>query len=257
MNPHPKLSAVIIAKDEERTIGRCLDALLQVTDDIQLVLDTRSCDATAEIAEKKGVRVIPFAWQGYSAGKNAGASYAKNDWILCPDADEVLSDALIQSLRHLSVQDDRIYLMNIQTWFGTHPVQYCGWYPDWNIRLYNRQTTHWSNDLVHEKLVSEKPLIREKIAGDIEHFSFENEGHMIEKYRYYAQLRAEEWVRRDRVPPKIKRWFGPVFRFFRTYFLKLGFLDGKTGWIIAKNEYRLKRNEWVFYDSIKNKHSKP
>ncbi len=244
------LSAVVIAKNEERTIGKCLDALRRVSDDIILVLDTLSTDHTQGIASQKQVRIMPFDWQGYSAGKNYGASLARYDWILCLDADEVLDETLISQLTSLQAAQNSYFLMNIQTWFGNVAVRHSGWYPDWNIRLYNRTTMQWSHDFVHEELIANQDLQPVKMRGKINHFSFANEAHMKEKYLYYARLRAAEWVRSQSSPPWYKWFAGPAFRFFRTFILKRGFLDGSTGYLIAKNEYILKKNELRFFRQL-------
>ncbi len=248
---HTPLSAVVIAKNEQRTIGQCLDALCRVSDDVILVLDPTSTDQTQDIATQKQVRILPFAWQGYSAGKNFGASHARHDWILCLDADEVLDDTLISQLGSLHADPDKYYLMNIQTWFGRVAVRHSGWFPDWNIRLYNRRKMQWSHDFVHEKLIASQPVRSVKLSGKINHFSFADEQHMKEKYLYYARLRAAEWVRNKTLPPWYKWWAGPAFRFFRTFVLKRGFLDGYTGYLIAKNEYILKKNELRFFRTMR------
>lgn len=245
-----KVSAVVIAKNEERTIVSCLAALCAVSDDVLLILDSSSSDKTAELAATLPVRIISYPWQGYSASKNYGASLARHPWILCLDADEVLDTVLQNILGSLKADTGCYYKMNIRTWFGSNPVRYCGWYPDWNIRLYNRQTMHWSSDFVHEKLVTDQKLTAVKLEGTIEHYSFADENHMKQKYVYYARLRAEEWLRSGRPPSLVKRIFGPSFRFFRTFILKLGILDGKTGWTIAKNEYILKRHELLHYKQL-------
>lgn len=245
-----QLSAVVIAKNEERTILACLTALTKVSDDVILVLDDGSEDQTASIASPLPVRILRYPWRGYSASKNYGASLAKHNWILCLDADEVPDSTLTNTLQSLTPDKDCVYKMNIRTWFGSYPVRYCGWYPDWNIRLYNRETMTWSADFVHEKLVSNRQLREERLDGKIEHYSFADEQHMKTKYLYYARLRAEEWVRAGKSPSIIKIVAGPAFRFFRTFILKLGILDGRTGWIIAKNEYILKKNELRFYRQI-------
>ena len=151
-------SAVIIAKNEAITIGKTITALWQVTRDVIVILDDRSDDNTETIALQLGASVYRKSWEGYSANKNYGVDKAKNDWILCLDADEVLDEELIQNLNNLKPNPENIYQMNRLTYFGEYPVRYCGWFPDWNIRLFNKKVSRWNNNYVHEKLVSSTPI---------------------------------------------------------------------------------------------------
>lgn len=250
---HSIFSAVVIARNESRTIRNCILALKKITTDIIIVLDDRSDDDTYAIAIDLGVSIYKKKWEGFSANKNFGVSKAKNDWILCPDADEILNDELIRNIQNLQPDNTSTYLMNIRTWFGNYPVKHCGWFPDWNIRLYNRNIMSWNGKQVHEKLESKVPLSSIKIQGIIEHYSFENEDHMQKKFDHYAQMRADEWINAGKKPSFLKSIFGPAFRFFRTYIIKLGFLDGKYGFIIAKNEFLLKQKELIYYNSLASK----
>ncbi|HMR88416.1 MAG TPA: glycosyltransferase family 2 protein [Saprospiraceae bacterium] len=244
-------SAVIIAKNEAVTIGRTITALWQVTQDVIVVLDDRSDDNTENIARQLGASVYKKSWEGYSANKNFGVDKAKNDWILCLDADEVLNEELIENLKDLKPNLENIFEMNIQTYFGEYPVKYCGWFPDWNIRLFNKKVTRWNDSYVHEKLVSSTLLKHVRIPGLIRHYSFNSEAHMVAKFDYYARLRAQEWIKSGKKPPLLKMLFGPYFRFFRTYILKLGVLDGKAGFTISKNEFILKAKEIKYYKALR------
>ncbi len=246
-------SAVIIAKNEERTIASCIRAMKQITDDVIVVLDHRSDDKTRYISEEMGARVYIKKWEGYSENKNFGVSLAINDWILCPDADEIPNDELIKNIKELKPELNKVYKFNIQTFFGDYAVRYCGWFPDWNIRLYNRQVMRWNDSKVHEKLVATKPVQPTRVDGLLLHYSFIDKVHMEQKFDYYAKMRAEEWIRQDKKPKWYKQWLGPTFRFFRTYILKAGFLDGKYGWIIAHNEYILKKKELVYWRAMYRK----
>ncbi len=250
MNKNNIFSAVVLAKNDEKIIGRCIEKLKQITDDIIIILDDRSADNTEVIAIESGARVFKKAWAGYSINKNFGIQQAINDWILCPDSDEILDDKLIESINTLKPEQDTAYEMNIMTYLGDYAVKHCGWFPDWNIRLFNKNTMQWNNSGVHEKLTSENQVKRKRLQGLIHHYSFTDEAHMQSKYEYYAKLRAEEWISKRVKPPFIKRLVGPEFRFFRTYILKAGILDGKPGWTIAKNEYILKKKELFYWREI-------
>lgn len=251
---NPNLSAVIIAKNEAHIILKCIAALSQVTNDIIVVLDDSTTDNTTAVCEHSVysaiIKVVPKKWEGYSKSKNFGVSLSKNKWIVCVDADEVMDKTLIHNLQNQKLEENAIYEMNIQTYFGDYAVQHCGWFPDWNIRLFNKVTTSWNDNYVHEKLVYSVPLRHHRIDGLIQHFSFRSEEDMVKKFEYYARLRAQEWIRSDKKPAWYKSLIGPQFRFLRTYLLKLGILDGKVGFTIAKNEYILKRNELKYYKQL-------
>jgi glycosyltransferase involved in cell wall biosynthesis len=245
-----ELSTVILASNSERTMADCLRAIVQVCNDIIVVLDNLSDDKTEDICLSFGARVVRHEWQGFSAAKNMGVSLASCDWILCPDADEVLNDELIHAIQRLKPELSSAYLMNILTWFGSCPVKHCGWFPDWNVRLFNRTVMHWDNRQVHEKLVSEQPVRMQRVKGIINHYSFRDKDHMQQKFDYYARLRAQEWIQQGKKPPVLKRWAGPAFRFFRTYILKRGILDGSVGLTIAICEYELKKKELQYWKEL-------
>lgn len=242
-----KFSAVVIAKNEGHIIQRCISALSLVTEDIIIVVDDSTTDNTAQLSKAAGAQVFVRPWEGYSANKNFGVSQANNDWIICVDADEILDQKLIDSLNSLDAKDDCVYEMNIQTFFGSYPVRHCGWFPDWNIRLFNKQVMSWNGNYVHEKLTSTIALQHTRLPGLIQHYSFIDEVDMVTKFDNYARLRAAEWEKAGKTPSLLKRLFGPQFRFFKTYILNRGFLDGKVGYTIAKNEYILKQKEQQYF----------
>ena len=246
-----KYSAVIIAKNEERTIERCITSAKKVTDDVILVLDDNSTDNTGQIALEHGAKVFTYKWSGYSATKNFGVTKASHDWIICIDADEILDDALISALRTITPSPNSAYLVNRLTYFGDYAVKYCGWHPDWVIRLYHKNVMKWNNSEVHEKLVSDQDIKNEKLPGLLYHYSFQSEDDMKMKFDRYARLRAEEWKKDGKEPSFIKKVLGPYFRFFRTYILKLGILDGKVGFMISKNEFILKSKEISYYKALR------
>ncbi|MBK9151749.1 MAG: glycosyltransferase family 2 protein [Saprospiraceae bacterium] len=244
-----ELSGVIITKNESANIARCITSLQKVTDDI-IVVDDYSEDDTCIIAEAMGARVFQRDWEGYSRNKNFGNAQAKNDWILSLDADEELSDALVQEIRELKVQPGIAWMVNRKSFCIGIPVHFCGWNPDWNIRLFNRIEMRWDNKLVHEKLEALTNVRLLKLKAPLYHYTYKSEAHIKAKFDHYARLRAKEWVSSGKNPGFIKRIFGPAFRFFRTYILKLGILDGKIGWIISSNEYILKKKEWQYFDQF-------
>lgn len=253
-NPSP-LSVVILAKNEERTIGRCLGAATQMSDDVVVILDDGSTDRTLSICSQYRVRVVRHPWQGYAATKNYGISLAACDWILSLDADEVADDSLIKTINNLTPVQGTVYLVNRLTYFGDRPIKWCGWFPEWNRRIFNRRSMMWNQNLVHEQLTATGPVSEIRLSGILHHYSFRDEEDMQHKFDKYARLRATEWISSEKPPSLPKRLLGPAFRFFKTYIIKLGFLEGHTGWTIAKNDYLLKRKELLYYHMFKSENS--
>jgi glycosyltransferase involved in cell wall biosynthesis len=248
-------SAVIIARDESRTIKSCIEQIKKVTDDVIIILDDRTTDNTELLAQKAGAKVISHPWKGFSANKNFGASIAVHDWILCLDADEIIDDNLIIQLNQLRPQTDTVYHMNILTYVGKTPIKYGGWHPDWNIRLYNKTIMEWDRAMIHEKLISKNKenLKVRRLNGLVHHYSFADWSHMLDKYDNYAKIRAEFWIKKEKKPLLIKKFLGPNFRFFKTFILKAGFLDGRAGLNLACAERQMKKNEWKYYDQLREK----
>ena len=234
------VSAVIICRNAARTIGQCLEALTQVAEEI-IVVDSHSDDGTQEICRHYGARLINQNFLGYSATKNLGNELARNDWILSIDADEVLSAELIASLRHLSLEAGTVYALDRLTDFCGKWIYHCGWYPEWKVRLFHRKEVYWKDELVHETLHIPEHCRVVRLSGKLLHYSFADEKDHFARMEKYARLSAEELFKKGKRPGFLKRFIAPAARFVRTYLLKLGFLDGRAGWIISR------RNAWMVW----------
>ncbi len=233
------ISAVIITKNEQAHIARCLAALKEAAVDDILVVDSMSTDDTVAICQKAEVRVVQVEWEGYARTKNKANELAKNDWILSIDADEVLSPELIQSIQNISVQEGQLYQLDRINNFCGQWIKHSGWYPDWKERLFDRRTTYWVGDYVHEKLKYPSHTKLVKLHGQLLHYSYQTLEDHWQRLEKYTQLSAEEMFHKKKSANWIKIWIAPFFRFFRSYVLKLGFLDGKYGWIISKRNAAL------------------
>lgn len=249
ISKHP-FSAVLITLNAADTIGQCLAALVQVTDDI-VVLDSFSEDGTVEICESYGARVIPQKWLGYAETKNVGNEKAKHDWILSVDSDEVLSDELIASLKNWSPKEKSVFLLDRINNYEGKWVRHSGWYPDWKPRLFNRGEIKWQGDYVHETLKIPDDFHSIKLNGRFYHYSYKDEDDHLRRIEKYARLSAEERFAAGKKANFVKLWLSPPARFFATFILNRGFLDGQIGWKIAKKDmylvrlkYRLLRDMW-------------
>jgi len=237
MPPTP-ISAVIITKNEAANIERCILSLQQVAQEV-LVIDAFSNDETVAIATTLGAKVFQKEWRGYGFNKNYGNQSAQYDWILSIDADEVLSPDLIVSLQHTPLQTNTIYAVNRIVNYGGKWVKHCGWHPDWKVRLFHRTTATWdTRALVHETLCYPKPSSLVRLSGLLYHYSYKDAADHWQRIEKYAQLSAQQLLLQGKKATFVKLYLSPIARFFKTYFLKKGFLDGYLGWTISwRNAY--------------------
>ena len=226
------ISAVIIAHNEARNIGRCLASLKGIADEV-LVLDGHSTDGTVEICREHGARVVDQDWLGYSATKNLGNDMATHPYILSMDADEALSEELKASILAIKESANGAYSFNRLAFYCERPIRHGGWYPDVKLRLFPRGQARWEGAFVHEELRADAGVSVTHLAGDLLHYTYYSVAEHRERARRYAGLAAERLRGRRKAGLLVKAIFSPAWRFFQMYCLKLGFLDGWRGWRIA------------------------
>ena len=245
------LSVVIIAKNEEANIGRCIQSCLSISDDI-LVMDSGSTDNTKKIATELGARVFETDWLGYGATKNKVNALAKYDWILSLDADEALSNTLIQSILNTDFQSNNIYQLNRITSIGGQWIKHSGWHPQYLPRIFEKSQTKWDNAQVHERLIIPKHIKRHTLKGNLLHYSFRDFPDLNQRLSHYSKLKAKQWIQENRRISILKFYFGPLARFLSNYFFKLGFLDGIAGYKIAIEEARMISKALEYYKKSKH-----
>lgn len=226
------ISALIICKNEERNIGRCIASLLPVADEV-IVLDSGSEDNTISIANSFGVRVVETDWKGYAATKNEGHSIAKYPYILSMDADEEMSTALQHSILSVKKNLQGAYTMARRTNYCGQWIRYAGWYPDVKVRLFPRETV-WQGDFVHEKPVLPPNTSVQKIQGDLRHYSIDSLEDHLDRVQHYSQLKADAYFAAGKRFRWYKAVFSPMLVFIKMYVLKLGFLEGKLGFQLCR-----------------------
>ena len=248
-----RLSAVVIALNEADNLSRCLPRLIKVADDV-VVIDAFSTDETETVCRgAPGVRLIRKPWHGYSRAKNFGNSVARHDWVLSVDADEVLSDELIQSINGLHPAMGSVYALDRITSYCGAWVRHSGWYPDWKTRIFNRNEARWGEEReVHERLVVPESVVIERLPGKLFHYSYSTTRDHFQRIELYAGLSAREMNERGVRLPRMKRFLFPAVRFLRTYLLKLGFLDGKAGLAISRNDARMIRRRYEILAEIRS-----
>lgn len=228
-----QLSAVIITFNEERNIGRCLDSLAGVADEI-VVVDSFSTDRTEQICREKGARFIQHAFAGHIEQKNFALSQAQFPHVLSLDADEALSDTLRQSI--LAVKTDwhcDAYSMNRLTNYCGQWIRHSGWYPDRKVRLFDRRRGHWGGLNPHDKVVMETGTTLGFLAGDLLHYSYYSLEEHDARARKYAVIAARAMLARGKRGSWLRVALSPTFKFIRNYLLRLGFLDGRAGLMIC------------------------
>lgn len=231
-----KISVVIITKNEERNIVRCLESLQGVADEI-VVVDSGSTDRTEELCRGFELRFENHEWEGYSEQKNYANSLASNDWILSIDADEVLSEELRQSLHKLKqtqVSDNQVFAVNRLTNYCGNWIHHCGWYPDRKIRLFNRTKKQWTGT-IHEILAdTAEPTVTQVLSGDLHHYSYHTVEDHIRQADKFTTLTAQEAFNKGKKAGIAAIIFRPRWKFCRDYIFKGGFLDGYAGYQVCK-----------------------
>lgn len=230
-----KISAVIIAQDEERNIGRCLKSLQGVADEV-VVVDSGSKDSTGEVCRGYGARFIEHPWEGYDAQKNYANGLVTCPWILSIDADEALSDTLrnhLVDMKERGFSDDTVYSMNrLNNYCGVW-IHHSGWYPDEKVRLWHKDVACWDGS-VHEELRYARPVRKERLAGELLHYTYDNVQDHAMRQVHYAVLAAEKSFLQGKRVRASAVWLKPKWTFFRNYVLKGGFLDGHAGYLVCR-----------------------
>ena len=228
------LSLAIICLNEAANIERCIRSVPFV-DDI-VVLDSGSTDGTGEIARKLGARVFDEDWRGFRDQKRRATELCKNDWVISLDADEALSEAAAREVRELVANRDALegfdgYEFPRLTWNLGRWIRHGGWYPDRQLRLYNRKRSQWEGGQhVHERVQAAKVG---KIGEPILHWPFPTLAEQIQTNNRYSSLGARELQAKGARFSLAKLIFKPWSKFMETYVLKRGFMDGLAGFVVA------------------------
>jgi len=228
----PGLSGVVIAFQEADRIADCLRSL-QFCDEI-LVVDSGSTDGTQELARSLGARVVERPWPGHVAQKEWAIREAQHDWVFCVDADERCTAMLvaeIEALRERDFAGHAGYEMRRRTSYLGRWIRFGGWNPDRKLRLFDRRRGHWGGHDPHDHVQLEGPVGR--LRGRLLHDAYRSLDDHLRTIERYTTIMAEGMHARGRRAHPIDLLTRPAARFFRFYVLKLGFLDGWRGLLIA------------------------
>ena len=228
-----EISVVIIAKNEEKNIVECLESAFLISKNV-IVADTGSTDNTVTLAKSKGASVVFLDWNGYGNARNEAAKTSQNDWILSLDADERVTTSLANSIKQLSLTDNSVlYGFKRESFLVNKKIKHGDWGRDKVFRLYHKQFTSWDLTPVHEDIIS-KGMKKKIIQGSLLHFTMDSIETFYNKTINYANLSATKYFNQHKKATIIKRFGSPIFAFIQSYFIRLGFLDGSEGYIIAK-----------------------
>jgi glycosyltransferase involved in cell wall biosynthesis len=235
------ISVVIIVKNEAHILPQTIAAVKQITDDV-VVCDTGSTDDTIKVASNCGARVVEEAWIGFGLTKNKANTYAKHNWILQLDADEIPDEQLQQALLQLPLNNSKeLFNMQFKTFLGEQWIRYGEWGKDEHIRLFNRTTVQWNEAPVHEKLIYDASFTITNMQGYINHKTMRNMQEFEQKMKAYGIKGGEKYFEQNKTGGWYKQYTSAFFNFIKNYFFKLGFLDGKAGWQVAR------MNAWYTY----------
>lgn len=228
-----KISGLIITYNEERNIERCIKSMIPICDEI-VVIDSGSSDKTVEIANRLGARTIFNPFPGHIEQKNYALDQAKFKYVLSLDADEELDEELIRNLIQAKKKNlcDAVEF-NRLTKYVDKWIYHCDWYPDTKLRLWNKNLGRWGGVNPHDivKIHPEAKVI--KVKGNLKHYSYNSISEHIEQTNKFTTIAAKAAFNNGVRSSLFKIYTRPFLKFLKDYFLRLGFLDGKYGFVIC------------------------
>jgi glycosyltransferase involved in cell wall biosynthesis len=240
----PKISAVIITYNEELFIGKCLDSLKGIADEI-VVVDSYSTDATEEICRNHDVRFVKHAFEGFRDQKNFALKLASHKHILSLDADEALSDRLRQSIIEIKDKwDFDGYQFNRRSNYCGNWINHSEWYPDRQLRMFYTDHGKWGELNLHEKFIMSNGATIGRLKGDLLHWPFASLQDHIDKMNKYSVIGAEEFHRVGRKANVLTPYIHYCWGFFRSYIINRGILDGRYGYLICSMYARSSFNKY-------------
>ena len=250
-----KISATIITLNEEDKIRQCLESLQGVADEI-VVVDSLSTDNTKSICDEFGVKFVEQKWLGYSEQKNLANNLASHDWILSIDADEVLSDELKKSILKIKNEEretkneELVYSFNRLNNYCGKWIHHSGFYPDKKIRIWNRKVGKWEG-IVHEVIKCSTKVKEVHLKGDLLHYSYSKPEDFERQVFKFAEMRAQHYFDKGKKNAGLLSVVSPIFFFIKHYLIRLGFLDGKEGFVMCWVSAKATRHKYKTLKKLK------
>lgn len=226
-----EISGLVITYNEEKNIGKCIDALFRICDEV-IVIDSLSADNTVKIAEEKGAKVISQMFLGDGPQRIHGLQYCKNDWILNLDADEILdadAENFILSGEYQNQSFD-VFTFRLYNYLGEKRIDFAGWYPDKTARFFNKKTASPSKDRVHQKVSGNN---KAHLKAHIHHYAWESFEQFISKKNLYSTWHAQQLYDQGKRINSFKPILNGTVSFVRCYFFKKGILNGLDGFTFS------------------------
>jgi glycosyltransferase involved in cell wall biosynthesis len=230
---HIKISAAIITFNEEKNIRRCLDSLRGIVDET-VVVDSFSTDKTEEICRTYNVRFVQHAFDGHIQQKNRALDLTSNNYVLSLDADEALSSELQQAVSAIKKawNADGYRFNRLNNYCGRW-IRHCGWYPDTKLRLWDKRKGRWGGINPHDTVIMEKDATVKRISGNLLHYTYYTISEHVLQANKFSDIMANGYYRRGVKASVVKIIYKTLWSFFRSYFLRLGFLDGFYGLVVC------------------------
>ena len=224
------ITVTILTKNSLRYIYEVLQALSSF--DEVLIYDTGSTDDTLSIAQTfPNVVIYEHPFIGFGPTHNAASQLAKNDWIFSIDSDEIATPLLVKEICSLTLESGRVYSIPRDNEYKGKAIKWCGWYPDYQTRIYNRMDTHFTDAQVHESIITES-LNVVRLNHPIHHYSYANAADFLSKMQSYSELFAlqNQGKKSSSMGKALCHGF---FAFLKSYVLKRGFMGGAQGFEIS------------------------
>jgi glycosyltransferase involved in cell wall biosynthesis len=227
-----QLSVIIITKNEAHQILDCLASVAFATEII--VIDAHSTDETVALCRTVTDKIyITDDWQGFGVQKNRALAKASGEWVLSIDADERVSPALQREIQQtITTSTYTAFRFPRQSCYCGRWLKHGGWFPDYVIRLFRRDSAHFSNDLVHEKVLVTAGKLG-TLTTPLLHYSFASLEEVVEKMNRYSTANAQKFLAQGQRSSLTQALIHGIWAFVRTYLLKAGFLDGREGFMLA------------------------
>ncbi|MBI4028654.1 MAG: glycosyltransferase family 2 protein [Verrucomicrobia bacterium] len=252
----PRISAIVITRNEEERLPRCLKSL-QWADQI-VVVDSGSTDRTVDVARSYRAEVFTEEWKGYTAQKNSALAKATGDWVVSLDADEEFSPKAMNDVQKLAQADDpsvQAYAFRRKVFYLGRWIRHGDWYPDYVVRLWRRGSGRFEGGHVHESVQVSGTV--KHLRSEILHYTYRDLEDQKARLRKYALLWAQDQFDRKRPVAWSDLCLRPPARFLRAILLKSGWMDGWRGWLIAwmcarevRLKYRNLRDLWHHHAAI-------
>lgn len=225
-----RISAVVLARDEEEDLPECLEGLAWA-DELIVVISEESTDRSAEVARRYTDRVVVRPWEGFARTRNWAIDQAAGPWVLMVDADERVTPALAEEIRKAAARPEPgAYEIPRAFFFCGSRLRHGGCWPDAVLRLFRKDAGRYGDRHVHERFEANGPVGR--LREPLLHYGYRDMDEYFEKFSRYSELAAKDlWERGRRAG--LREWLSPGFTFFSRYLLKGGFLDGKPGLVYS------------------------